>query len=79
MGRIALRAMARADIELAPDDGLNACVAGALIELDDVIHHAMVRDRHRRHPPLPGGADHVLDAAHPIQQAAFRVAMEVDE
>ena len=64
-------------IDLAADDRLHARSLGGLVEVDDAIHDAVIRDRDRILAQLPDPLHHVLDAAGTVQQAELRMDMEM--
>ena len=69
----------RGHIDLAADDGLHALRLASPIEVDDAVHHAVIRDRYRS---LPHGLDdlrQLLDLAESIQQAELRMHMQMGE
>src|SRR5207248_10631169 len=70
---------ARRDVGLDADDRFDACGGRCLIELDGAIERAMVCQRERRHPRLGGSAGHLPHPRQPVEQAEFRVDMEMNE
>ena len=67
------------DVNLLADDGVDPRGFRLQVEVDRTVQHAMVGKRDRRHPGFDRQADHVGDAAGPVEQAEFRVSMKVDE
>ena len=82
---IAIRAplflMARAsrDVGFQADDGLDPGKLRLGEEVDRPVEHAVIRERDRGHASLGGQPNHVGDSARPIEQAEFRVSVEMNE
>ena len=70
-------ARARGHVDLAADDGLHALLLGFLVEIDDAVHGAVIGDGDAVHAELFRRLDELLDAARTVEQAVFRVDMEV--
>ena len=66
-------------VDLAADDGLRALLLGFLVEIDDAVHGAVVGDGDAVHAELFRRLDELLDAARTVEQAVFRVDMEVSK
>ena len=67
------------NVDLAPDDGLDARLAAGLIEGDSTVENAMVG---QRHGVMPAGLDprgQIGDAAGTVEQAVFTVQMQMDK
>ena len=64
-------------INLAADDRLHARSLGGLVEVDDAIHDAMVRDCDGILAQLLDPLHHILNTAGTVQQAELRVDMEM--
>ena len=81
VGRVAraIGALAAGDVGLDADDRLDAGFSGLLIELDRSEHHAVVRQRERRHLQLGSTLDHARDGIRPIEQRIVAVVMEMYE
>ena len=67
------------DIDLLADDRIDVRGPGLQIELNGAVHHPVVGESDRRHAGLGRQANHVRDPAGAIEQAEFRVRVEVDE
>ncbi len=63
------------DVDLAADDRFDPVVFAGTVELDDTVHHPVIRDGESRHPLLPGKADEFRDAARPVEEAVLRMRM----
>jgi len=86
LGAALLPARALGHVHLAADDGLEARLAAAQVELDGPVHVAVVGDGHAL-GALPGelqkqGGGGVLlagDARHAVEEGVFGVVVQVDE
>ncbi len=63
------------DVDLLADDGVDPGGFCLQVEIDGAVEHAVVGERDCRHPGFGRQADHLGDAAGPVQQAEFRVRM----
>ena len=64
-------------IDLAANHRMDALLAAFLVELDDTEHGPVVGDGQRIHPQLLRPGHDVLDPCRPIQQAVFRMYMQM--
>ena len=64
-------------IHLAAQNGLDAPLFCRLIKFDHAVHTAVVGDGHRRLAHFLGGVQKPLHAAGAVEQAVFRVYMQV--
>ena len=72
-----VKAAALGDVDLAPDDRVDARLLAGLVEVDHAVHHAVVRDRQGLHAQLLGALHQRPDAAGAVQQGVFGVQMQV--
>ena len=75
----AFLAPARRHVDLTADDGLHALRHRLLVEVDDAVHRTVVRDGDGRHALLLDGGDQLLDAARAVEEAVFRVDVQMHE
>ena len=66
-------------VGLQPDDGLDACAAALLVELDDARQDPVVGYGHGRHAQLYRPAHQLVQFAGPIQSRVMSVHMQVAE
>ena len=66
-------------VDLAADDGLDACGLGGLIEIHRPVHDPVVGDRNGGLPQFLGTLNKPLDAAGAVQEAELRVNVQVDK
>ena len=64
-------------IHLTADDGLDTSFLRRLPEFHCPVHAAVIGDRHRSLPQFLDALYQLLDAARPIQQAVFRMHMQM--
>ena len=74
-----VKARARRDIDLAADDRLDVRRLCRPVEVDHAVHHAVVRDGDSVLPELFDARHDILDAARPVEQAVFRMDMQMDK
>ena len=74
-----VKARARRDIDLAADDRLDVRCLCRPVEVDHAVHHAVVRDGDSVLPELFDARHDILDAARPVEQAVFRMDMQMDK
>ena len=74
-----VKAGPRRDIDLAADDGLDACRLCRLIKVDRAIHDAVVRDGNRVLPQLLDSCHNFRDAARAVKKAILRMDMQMDK
>ena len=74
-----VKARARRDIDFAPDDGLDARGLRRAVEVDHAVHDAVVGDGNRLLPDLLYARHQIADAARAVQQAVFRMQMQMDK
>ena len=72
-----VKAGAGGHIDLAADDGLHAGLFGGLVKVHAAVHHAVVGDGDGGLAQLLEAVEHAVDAAGAVQQAVFRVHMQV--
>ena len=72
-------AVARRDVDLAADDGLDTLLLRFFIKIDDAIHRAVIRDCDGLHPLRLRRRDEVGDAACAVEQAELRMHMQMGE
>ena len=77
--RVALGPPAGRDVQLDPDDRLDARRPALQVELHRAVHHAVVREGDGRHLHLHGITDHVLDLGRAVEQGELGVVVQVDE
>src|SRR5687767_9375419 len=79
-GRAALgAAIARRDIDLAPEDRIEPALARLIVEHNRREHVAMLGDRRRRHPELHHPIEQLVDAAGAVEQRVLAMKMEMNE
>ena len=66
-------------VYLAPDHGMNTGVLARLVKLHRAVQHAVVGDGAGVHAQLLHALDQLLDPARAVQQAVFRMQMQVRE
>ena len=74
-----VEAAAGGDVDLAPQDRLEAAVLGVIVEDDRREHVAVLGDRERRHLELDRFIEELVDAAGAVEQRELRMQMEMDE
>ena len=74
-----VKARSRRDIDLAADDRLDPGGLRGLVEINDAVHHAVIRQGDGLLPKLLDTGHHVLDAARAVKQAVFRVDVQMDK
>ena len=74
-----VKARSRRDIDLAADDRLDPGSLRSLVEINDAVHHAVIRQGDGLLPKLLDTGHHVLDAARAVKQAVFRVDVQMDK
>ena len=67
------------NVDFAPDDGLDARLFGCLIKLHAAVHHAVVGAGNGGLAALLHPIHQLIDAACAVQQAVFRMDMEVNK
>ena len=67
------------DPKIRPGDRLDPRPQGRLVEPHQGEQVALVRDRHRRHPPLAQGLHQGLDAHQSVDQGVLGVQVQMDE
>ncbi|OQC27919.1 MAG: hypothetical protein BWX71_01110 [Deltaproteobacteria bacterium ADurb.Bin072] len=67
------------DVDLAPDDGLDTCLDGLVVELNGPIHDTVVRYGHRLLGEFHRGPDEVIDADGPVEEAVLGMTVEMNE
>ena len=67
------------NVDFAADDGLDARFFGRFVKLHTAVHDAVVGAGDGRLPALLHAVHQLVDAAGTVQQAVFRVDMEMDE
>ena len=70
---------ASGNVDFAADDGLDARFSGRFIKLHTAVHDTVVGAGDGRLPALLHAVHQLVDAAGTVQQAVFRMDMEVDE
>ena len=70
---LAIEATPVRDIAFATDDGFHAFFAGRFVEINNAVHHAMVRHCDGWHLKLCGSVDEIADSACPVQNAVSGV------
>ena len=68
---------ARRDIDLAADDGLDARRLGRAVKVDHAVHHAVVGDGNGVLPQLLDALHQLIDAAGAVEQAVFRMNVQM--
>jgi hypothetical protein len=66
-------------VHLAPEERLQAVLAGLPVQLHGARERAVVRERHRRHPELGRPRAEVGDSARPVEDRVLGVDVQVDE
>ena len=69
----------RGHVGLHPDDRLNPCLGGRVVEIDHPEHRAVVGDRHSRHVQFLDAFHQLLDIREAIKQRIFGVDVQVSE
>jgi hypothetical protein len=67
------------DVGLDAEDRLDALVLRRLVEGDGAVEGPVVGDGQRIHAVLGGRVDHLRDPAETVEQAEFRMGVEVGE
>ena len=67
----------RADVHLAADDGMDAGILAGAVKVHHAVHHAVVGNGAGVHAQLPEAGDEGLDGAGAVQEAVFRVQVQV--
>ena len=62
-------------IDLAADDGLDACGLGGFIKIDTAVHDTMVGNRNRRLSQFLDPVHDAVDSAGTVQEAVFSMYM----
>ena len=75
----AFLAPARRHVDLTADDGLHALRHGLLVEINDTVHRAVIRNRDGRHARLLDGGDELRDAARAVEQTVLRMHVQMHE
>ena len=75
----AIGAIARRDVDLAPQDRLDAPLARLVMKRDRGKQIAMLGHRQRRHLQLRRAVQQLPDAARAVEQRELRVQVQVDE
>ena len=68
-----------AHVDLAADDGMDALRLAGLVKIDHAVQHAVVGDGAGVHAQLLQALGQFLDAAGAVQQAVFRVQVQMRE
>jgi hypothetical protein len=71
--------VARGDVRLDPEDGLDAVRPCLLVEGDRAVQVAVVGDRDGVHPEFFDPLDELVDAVAAVEQRVLGVQVEVDE
>ncbi len=71
----AAEAGGRGDVGLDADDGLDAALAGSLVEVDGAIEGAMVGHRDRLHAEFLHPVEEGADLRHAVEQGVFGVGV----
>jgi len=64
-------------IHLAPDDGMDALLFAGAVEVNNAVHHTVIRDGHRVLPHLLYQRRQIPYSARTVQQAVFRMDMQM--
>jgi hypothetical protein len=72
-------ARAGRNVDLAPNDGLDASPTAHLIELDRTVKHTVIGERHGIMPAFLDTVGEITKAACAVQQAVFTVQMQMNE
>jgi hypothetical protein len=67
----------RRNIDLAPDNRLDAGGFSGLVKLDNAVHHAVVGDSQAAHTQLFSAGHQFCNRTHAVKQAVFRVDVKV--
>ncbi len=78
-GDFPLRARSRSDVDLRPEDRLHASQKGLFVESDRPHHPAVIGDGNGGHLQLLHALDQRLELDRPVEEAVFRMEVEVDE
>ena len=70
-----VKTRARRNIDLAADDGLDACRLCCLVKVDHAVHDAVVSDGHSRLAQLLDAVHDAADAARAVKQAVLGMNM----
>ncbi len=60
-----------------PDDGVDTCLDGGVVELDHPEHGAVVGDGEAGHAHVAGALNQLVDIAEPIKQRVFGVDVKM--
>ena len=74
-----VKAGTRGHVDLAADDGLHPGSLRRLVEVDHAVHDAVIRDRNGVLAQLLDPVHQPPDPARAVQQAVFRMQMQMDE
>ena len=67
------------DINFTPDDRPDPLAHAFLIEINDAVHDAVIRDRSAVHPQFFYPADIIPDLVGTVQQTVFGMCMKVSK
>ena len=72
-----IKARTAGHIDLAADDRMDTLRLTGAVKINGAVHGTVVRDRHRRLPHLLDQLRKVTDTAGAVEQAIFRMNMEM--
>ncbi len=75
----AVEAPARREVRLAPEDRRQAELARRVVKLHRAVHHAVIRERHRRRSSFGRPPAKAVDPARSVEKRIFRVHVQMDE
>ena len=78
-GGVAIFSIPGRYIGFAPEDGFDSCFGGLAEQFDCSEHIPMVCNSHGLHVQVAGFLQQLIDSDRSIQEAVFRVHMEVDK
>lgn len=78
-GAASRASVARGDVCLHPDDGLEVVPPGQLLERPGSVEVAMIGDSQRRLLELDSPPNEVVESVGAVEQGILGMAMEVDE
>lgn len=77
--RLLFKTAAPGHIHFTPQNRLDALGYGFLIQINDTVHIAMIRNRHSRHIQLLGTLHHIGNLAQAVEQTVLSMDMQMNK